>query len=99
MATYLAGSLVTVGNDPAQIPGAAAFAVAGTPTTPTTTTLRVLAPSGVVTTPALTSTGVGTFVANLDTTGEPGQWSYTLAGTGACQAISQGSFDVQALPF
>jgi hypothetical protein len=71
----------------------AAFKINGVLTDPTTTTLTIKDPSGVITTPALVHDSTGNFhwdqLATL-----AGTYWFTFVGTGACAAAGQMTFDV-----
>ena len=66
---------------------------------PTTVTLKYLPPGGSVQTVVYPATGItrvsaGVYSAELDTTGLPGDWTVEWIGTGAVQAIEDGSFPI-----
>lgn len=93
MATYLAGELVAE---------TCLFSLPdSTPINPTTVTLRVRQPDGTVTTPVPANPTVGTFTANLDTTGLPGSWlvEWVAPPASGCQSVALDAFDVTQLPF
>ena len=100
---YDVGSLVVVStNPPFQTP-------AGVVTDPTSIYFewQVTSPLGVASAQTVWQYGgagsvvrdsVGTYHVNLDTTGTPGLWSYRWRGTGALQAVFDGSFYVDLSP-
>jgi uncharacterized protein YfaS (alpha-2-macroglobulin family) len=67
-------------------------------TDPTTVTLKVLDPTGVVTTPTPVHDSTGFYHYDLDTTGKTGLWTYEWIGTGAVQAIAANQFNVKTAP-
>jgi hypothetical protein len=72
----------------------------GQPTDPTTITLKYLPPGGSVTVIVYPATGVtrasaGVYVAELDTTGLPGDWIVQWAGTGAVQKVGKSGFTIE----
>lgn len=90
MADYDLNDTVTLG---------CTFAVSGTNTDPTTTSLTTRAPDGTTTTytyagGAITRTATGIFTKNI-TANERGVWYWRWAGTGACQAAAEGTFTVK----
>ena len=105
---YDEGSLVVVSTQPPF------QTQSGTPTDPTDVYFEwvVTAPNGVVSaqtiwhfqppstsvTGSITRTGPGAFSANMDTTNTPGLWQYRWRGTGALQAVFDGSFYVDPTP-
>jgi hypothetical protein len=94
--TYMSGSLVT---------SYANFVnAAGTPTDPTTITLKYRTAAGSITTVVypsspITRVSAGSYSANLDTTGWAGPglllWTIEWIGTGAVQAINSGGWQVE----
>jgi hypothetical protein len=76
------------------------FSVLGVPTNPTLVTYTVVDPNGLTTAyvfgvdAEVTNPGVGIFVLDLPPTTEPGQWLYSITGTGAVEAVGQGEFTV-----
>ena len=62
-----------------------------------TTTWHFQPPSTSVT-GSIVRDSTGTFHADLDTTGQPGLWTYRWRGEGAIQAVFDGSFYVDASP-
>ena len=106
--TYLAGSLVRVATyaGPAGGPPAGGFCNdAGIPADPDDVFLEYRpGVSAQVVTVAYPSSPIvrdasGLYHADLDTTGaDTDTWTYLWKGTGAVQAVAQGSFGVQALP-
>lgn len=72
----------------------------GLPTDPTTVTLQILSPSGVVTTPAATNDAsvVGGFYYDLALT-ESGTWTYRFVGTGAVAAADEATLHVERSSF
>jgi hypothetical protein len=75
------------------------FTVAGTPTDPTTVSLAITTPSGVLTTYTLaggTVTQDSTGVFHKDVTcSEAGEWQYQWTGTGTASDTTVGTFTVQ----
>lgn len=107
ISTYLAGSLVRVATYAYSVAAASGgFRDSnGNPVDPTTVVLSyrpgVSASVITVTYPSfpISHDGVGLYHADLDTTGySTDTWTYTWSGTGAAQAIAEGSFYVQADP-
>jgi hypothetical protein len=106
--TYLAGSLVRVATytGPVTSPSGGFRTTGETLADPTMVVLKykpgVSATVVTVTYPAapIVRDAAGLYHADLDTTGaSTDTWSYTWDGTGACQAIAEGQFQVQAAPF
>jgi hypothetical protein len=91
MGVYQLGTAVTITET---------FSVLGVPTDPTTVTYVVKDPLGAEVTyvfgvdAEVTNPGVGIFVLDLPAATEPGQWFYTIAGTGDVIADGQGEFTV-----
>lgn len=82
---------------------ASAFTVSGTPTDPTTITLKVKTPAGVETTytyaaAELTRASAGVFTRDQDCT-EAGVWTYRFVGTGAVKAAGERTFNVRRSVF
>jgi hypothetical protein len=74
------------------------FAVGGTPTDPTTVSLTVTSPSGVVTTytyaaAQITRTTTGVYTKDITCT-EADLWQYVWTGTGAASDVTAGTFTV-----
>lgn len=91
-----AGTLVTI---------TATFnSAAGTPTDPTTVTLKYSSGNPGHTTwvyggtGSIARSGTGVYVVQLDTTGLPGSWVGAWIGTGLCQASESFVFSVSRLP-
>ena len=106
--TYLAGSLVRVATYAGDIisPAGGFRDANGNLADPTTVMLKyrpgVSASVVTVTYPAapVIRDGQGLYHADLDTTGaQTDTWTYEWIGTGAVQAIADGTFKVQAAPF
>jgi len=74
----------------------ATFKLSGVPTD-TTAVLKVLKPSGTVSTPALSNTpGSGIYKATvIPAVNEHGTWWYRFSGTGTVQATTEKSFTVK----
>lgn len=75
------------------------FSLLGVPTSPTTVTFTIQNPEGVETVyvngdPEVTNPSPGVFVLQLPAITIPGQWLYTVAGTGAVVATGQGEFTI-----
>ena len=109
MNTYQTGSLITVSNTDYSSAG---FIETSTllPADPAVVTLSVII-SGVEQTPStyvsgsttgpytIVKDGVGLYSAELDTTGQPGEWIYRWSGTGGGpQAIKSNTFTVTDYP-
>lgn len=72
----------------------------GVLTDPTAAVVSVEDAAGNVTTPPVTHVSTGVYTAVVDTTsGAPGNWHYRGNGTGAVQAVAQGTFVVLATQF
>ena len=69
------------------------FKVNGVPTDPTTVTLTVTDPTGVVTTPSTTHVSTGTYTANVPCTAD-GIWTYKWVGTGTATDVVEGTWTV-----
>ena len=84
MATYTIAQLVHL---------TAAFTVSGVATDPTTTTLTIKDPAGVVTTPAPVRDSTGNFHYDFLATLAGTHW-YTFVGTGTCAGAGQAVFNI-----
>lgn len=90
MATYDKGELVRL--------SAAFVNPAGEPTDPTTITLEVKPPSGIVAVVTPVREGTGAYYYDLDIVAT-GTWYYHWEGTGAVQTAGEASLRVRATQF
>src|SRR3974390_3085148 len=71
---------------------------------PTTVTLKFQVAGGSTTTwtygsvGSIAEIGIGVYSAELDTTGNPGNWTVEWIGTGICAAVGVSTFTIQAAP-
>jgi hypothetical protein len=72
------------------------FSVGGVGTNPTTVTVTITSPTGVVTTPAATSLGSGAYTVDV-TCDEDGEWQYEWVGTGAAVDTAVGTWFVNEI--
>jgi hypothetical protein len=74
--------------------------ISGTPTNPSTVTLKYRSGAGSTTTVTPANDSAGAYHYDLDTTGWTGPdaqlWVYEYTGTGTVQAIKSGAFEVTA---
>lgn len=63
-----------------------------------TVTVQVLAPDGTVSSPSVTNSSTGVYVADFTVT-EPGRWTVRAFSSGAVIAAAETSVDVAASPF
>ena len=68
------------------------FTKAGQPTD-TTAALTLVSPTGASTTPTVTRTALGTYQATVTATVN-GTWRWRWVGTGAVEAVHEGSFGI-----
>lgn len=83
---------VTVGQ---MVRVAATFTVGATLTNPTTMTVTVKDPAGVLTTPAATNDGTGLYHVDV-TPAATGRYVVRFAGTGACVAAAEVEFNAMS---
>jgi hypothetical protein len=85
IATYTVGQPVRI---------TATFKVGSTLTNPTSVTVSVKDPDGVVSNPSATNDSTGIYHVDI-TPAKKGRYAYRVAGTGACIAAAEGEFNAR----